>query len=297
MKVSSGLRNTFASPNTAPANRSGPQRPIVKPENTQSATISARMFTPQATSRRTAVYMRSLESLEELLQLQRGAHVALDLQLARHVGGRRVRLALARSSSSVSSLAESVQSASCAPSCTRDRAVGDRDRPGTDARRCRRRSCCSCRRSWPGRPSREAHRRTPARSSRVSLSSGRSVEQRVCGRGCRRNRPRAPRGGQEEAEDDAEHGRERAADQRRLEIDRVGERRRARRAAIPPRPIASPTESPDAMPTWRGRYSWLSTIVTPNVPTTHMPTTTRPRRRRCRRRGRTRGSAARAAPA
>ena len=42
-------------------------------------------------------------------------------------------------------------------------------------------------------------------------------------------------------------------------------------AAIPPRPIAKPIESPDASPTRAGMYSWLMTSVTPNVPITAMP--------------------------
>ena len=43
-------------------------------------------------------------------------------------------------------------------------------------------------------------------------------------------------------------------------------------AAIPPRPIDSPIERPDAMPIRLGRYCWLITIVTPNVPITQQPT-------------------------
>src|SRR5688572_11574473 len=43
-------------------------------------------------------------------------------------------------------------------------------------------------------------------------------------------------------------------------------------AAIPPRPIDIPIDRPDASPIRRGRYSWLMTIVTPNVPITQAPT-------------------------
>src|SRR5581483_758073 len=37
-------------------------------------------------------------------------------------------------------------------------------------------------------------------------------------------------------------------------------------APTPPRPIEKPIESPEAIPIRLGRYSWLSTIVTPKVP-------------------------------
>src|ERR671937_2462225 len=46
-------------------------------------------------------------------------------------------------------------------------------------------------------------------------------------------------------------------------------------AAVPPRPSAKPIVSPDAIPTWRGRYSCAITAVTPNVPTTQAPTSAR----------------------
>ena len=42
-------------------------------------------------------------------------------------------------------------------------------------------------------------------------------------------------------------------------------------AAMPPRPVARPTDIPDAIAILLGRYSWLSTIVTPNVLTTAAP--------------------------
>ena len=42
-------------------------------------------------------------------------------------------------------------------------------------------------------------------------------------------------------------------------------------AATPPRPIARPIESPEAMPTRPGMYSWLMTRLTLNVPITAMP--------------------------
>src|SRR5581483_11120600 len=46
-------------------------------------------------------------------------------------------------------------------------------------------------------------------------------------------------------------------------------------APIPPRPIENPIERPDAVPIRLGRYSWLITIVTPNVPTTLTPKSAR----------------------
>src|SRR5579862_348961 len=46
-------------------------------------------------------------------------------------------------------------------------------------------------------------------------------------------------------------------------------------APIPPSPIENPVERPDAVPIRLGRYSWLSTIVTPNVPTTITPASAR----------------------
>ena len=42
-------------------------------------------------------------------------------------------------------------------------------------------------------------------------------------------------------------------------------------AAMPPRPIANPIERPDATPTRPGRYSWLITRLTLNVPITAIP--------------------------
>src|SRR5262245_24097058 len=103
MNVTRGLRKTFARPSTAPASRSGPQRSIENPSKIQSATISARTLIPHWTRATTTQGMRGslhrwpdgLRRLsEELLELEGGAHVALDLQLARHVRRRRVRLAL-----------------------------------------------------------------------------------------------------------------------------------------------------------------------------------------------------------
>ncbi len=55
------------------------------------------------------------------------------------------------------------------------------------------------------------------------------------------------------AERDADERREGARDERRAEVDRVGDARRATIAAMPPSPIASPIASPEASPTRRGR--------------------------------------------
>ena len=42
-------------------------------------------------------------------------------------------------------------------------------------------------------------------------------------------------------------------------------------AAMPPSPVARPTDMPDAIAMRLGRYSWLSTIVTPKVLTITAP--------------------------
>src|SRR5919201_440622 len=46
-------------------------------------------------------------------------------------------------------------------------------------------------------------------------------------------------------------------------------------AATPPSPMERPIASPEAIPIRRGRYSWLITIVTPNVLITQTPTSAR----------------------
>src|SRR3954447_18082765 len=133
MNVSSGFRKTLARPNTAPASRSEPHRSIVMPEKTQSATINARTFTPQATTSRTAVYITTVyKGLEELLELERSSHVALDLQLSRHVRGRRIGLAASDLHQCLLAGGDRAIGVLCALG-DGGGSVGHRDSPGTHA--------------------------------------------------------------------------------------------------------------------------------------------------------------------
>src|SRR5689334_3335553 len=197
--------------------------------------------------------------LEELLELHRLAHVALHLQLPGHVRGGRVLLA-------VRDFPERLGSG-------RDRAVGvavalgdrhlavvdvhDPCARAVDVELVARRHPLRLRLVDAGRERlEELPRLHEARDYRTGSGS-----RRVCARlDGSINASASPTSG--------------AAAAAYIAARRSTESASAPRptAAIPPRPIERPIDSPDAMPIRCGRYSCAITIVTPNVEITQMPT-------------------------
>ena len=128
------------------------------------------------------------------------------------------------------------------------------------------------------------------------VGESRAMRLPSCGRGeppGRLERCRAGPAGQQHGRANARHGRGGAASASRSRRSTESATAPSATAAIPPRPIDRPIASPEAMPIRLGRYSWLITIVTPNVPITQRRRGRARRRPRCRRRARRRGSAAR----
>src|SRR6185312_3592986 len=87
------------SPNTIPARITAPQPSTWTPERAHAATTSATTLTAveRTSLRPNSINRRSSSQrarLEQLLQLERGAHDARDLELARHVRRGRVLLAV-----------------------------------------------------------------------------------------------------------------------------------------------------------------------------------------------------------
>src|SRR6184192_339592 len=199
-------------------------------------------------------------ALEELLELHGLAHVALDLQLPRHVGGGRVLLA-------AGDLHERLRG-------RRDRAVGVAavladgdlavvhvDRPDAGAVDL----------EQVGRGQAGGLGRVDSCLERLEEFAGAVHARRAytTGSGVRRRLTRDD--GSSAASTNPGTA---AAAAAYIAVRRSTESASApsAMAAIPPRPIESPIERPDAIPIRRGRYSWLITIVTPKVLITHTPT-------------------------
>src|SRR3954465_776021 len=196
-------------------------------------------------------------SLEEFLQLHRGAHVSFDLELAGHVGARRVLLA-ARD--------------------LLERLLGGRDRHvavagslgdfhgavlNVDLPRAGALDVEHVGVVHPG--SLRCVDTALERVEELPRAHG-SNPTSVAGSSFRARRA----GGRRTVSGTASIGAA-AATRRALRRLVASARLPSATAATPPSPTESPITRPDAVPTWRGRYSWPITIVTPNVPTTHMP--------------------------
>src|SRR5919201_506483 len=196
--------------------------------------------------------------LKELLELHRGAHVALDLQLAGHVRARRVLLAasdpfeclLGRRDRHVAVLGALRHG---------DAAVLDIDLPFAGAF-----DVEDVRVVHPGGP-RGVDAGLEA-VEEVARTHGKDTTS-VTGSSPRRSR----RDGSSAASAVATIGAPAATNNAVRKLV-ASARRPSPTAATPPRPTDNPITSPDAVPTCRGMYSWPITIVTPNVPTTHAPT-------------------------
>src|SRR6266508_3498139 len=201
---------------------------------------------------------RSAETLKEFLQLHRGAHVALDLQLAGHVGAGRVLLAagdlleglLGRRDGHVRVFGVL---------CHGDVAVLDVDLP-----RARTLDVEQVRVVHTGRLRRvDAALETVEKLPRthginpISVAGSSLWRLRLDGS---MKAITLPSSGAAAATKSAV---------RRLVMSAS---RPSPTAATPPRPTDNPITSPDAVPTCLGMYSWPITIVTPKVPTTETPT-------------------------
>ena len=117
----------------------------------------------------------------------------------------------------------------------------------------------------------QASRRTRV-LSRPSVSPSRGLEASLSSRrGLRLDAPARGRQQQRERESRATGATAQTSSAARRSIESATAP--SATAAIPPRPIDSPIERPDAIPIRLGRYCWLITIVTPKVPITQQPTT------------------------
>src|SRR5919108_1372661 len=207
---------------------------------------------------------RSLIPSEELLKLHRLAHVTLHLELARHVRRGRVLLAVGDPHERLAR--------------GRDRGVGvaavlaDADSPVVNVK-------------GPGAGAVDLEavgRRQPTRLGQIDPRlKGFEELPRAFGHwprayitGSAASRRRARLDGSSAASTRPATG---AAAAAYIALRRSIESATAPRptAATPPSPMERPIASPEAIPIRRGRYSWLITIVTPNVLITQTPTSAR----------------------